>query len=112
MTIEEKAAQIAGKKASEFRVEEFENENGGHSAALVSNSTGSIVIQSNSGRKALEQAVDAGNLVFLDPGVPPKQKDGVPREDAARVTDGYGTLNETTAPMPQMEAPEKQTKKK
>lgn len=112
MTIEQKAAKLAGKKDGQYRVDEFENEQGGRSAALVDNTTGSIVIQSNSGRKALEEAVDAGNLVYLDPGIPPKGREGTPRWQNAVVTDGYGALNEPTSPQPEMKEPEKQTGKK
>lgn len=70
--ITKKAADLAGKKEGHYRLEEFENRDGGKSVALVDNETGSITLQSNSGREALEKALERGNLVYLDEGVPPK----------------------------------------
>lgn len=109
------AAELVGKPADEFRVDEFKNDEGGYSAALVNTKTGSITLQANASsaseaRKRLTEAVERGNVIKLDPAIVPdtgskdwsgmagqeradtavenKQK----RADAGRVTDGYAGL--------------------
>lgn len=111
------AARLAAKPEDEYRVDEFKNVDGGYSAALVDNKTGSITLQANSGsagdaRKKLEDAVAQGNVLYLDPGVPPEvpqtdykgmtpgdEREAAAREnersyaEAQRVTDGYNVLS-------------------
>lgn len=72
--ITEEAARRAAKPSNQYRVEEFTNQDGEKAAVLIDNESGSITLQANGGnpREKLQKAVEEGNLVFLDPAVPPE----------------------------------------
>lgn len=86
-------AKAVNKPENQYRFQEFENADGGYSVAIVDNESGSITLQANSGsagdaKKRLEEAVEAGNYVFLDPAIPPKvETKTVPDAPVAKDTD-------------------------
>lgn len=97
--VTEVAAAIAKKPADHYFVQEFQNEEGGYSAALVDGETGSICLQANSAsagdaRKRLVEAVEAGNTVKLDGVILPKVPKGTDPRVHRMIRYGYEVLRD------------------
>ena len=75
------AARLASKPDNQYRLQEFENRDGGYSVALVDNESGSITLQANASdakgaRERLRKAIEEDrNLILVDEAIPPKAEE-------------------------------------